>query len=686
MNIQNNDLQLLTIPQLMRKHFFIPDYQRGYRWGRDQIYQLLEDLWKYFKNGIGHPTGFYCLQPIVVKVCTQETMEKYKLEELSSFYTQDVSDGPRDDVWYEVIDGQQRLTTIRILLAYCKYWAFNSDIPFTLTYATRPELRDIFDCIRIRPYEKDVSIAPEFSYLNVDVEYVKECAEFILAWFRDDSQVEANKINGIQQFLGNFYNDSSKDVSVQVIWYETKESTDARDIFERLNNLKVPLSSSELIRAMFLSENSVYSFDFSKQQESLPEDRKAEIREEDRRRKQGSINAKWDEIEHFFHNDRFWAFITNKDAASYRNRIEILFDFISKKYSQKISQAVASDRLFTYLHFEKHKKDLWDLWMEVIKYYDTIRFWFEDKDYYHKIGYLIHEKHDDILIDLLEFANSDDHKKSMFEKKLNDEIRNTVKTDKKFSELTYEDDHNILKSLLLLYNIEYTRQHSSGEKDLGLDVERKYFKQTPWFPFYLYKEVEKKGSWTLEHIHAQSSVCLDANKRAEWRDWIAYTIVARGKMLNPSQKVIELIEDLKKEKAVLDEELKSNVAKENYEKIVDLFKRDLDLWSEGKAYTVMHELSNLTLLSGDINSGLGKGAFSMKQQYINKSLADGRYIPVCTAKVFLKHYYPKESNKSGDLQSDLLSQQTLTWDDQDRTCYLNDIKEVLGTFFDQDKF
>ena len=47
--ISNNDLQLLAIPQLMRKHFFIPDYQRGYRWEEKQVYQLLEDLWKYFK-------------------------------------------------------------------------------------------------------------------------------------------------------------------------------------------------------------------------------------------------------------------------------------------------------------------------------------------------------------------------------------------------------------------------------------------------------------------------------------------------------------------------------------------------------------------------------------------------------------------------------------------------------------
>ena len=97
----------------------------------------------------------------------------------------------------------------------------------------------------------------------------------------------------------------------------------------------------------------------------------------------------------------------------------------------------------------------------------------------------------------------------------------------------------------------------------------------------------------------------------------------------------------------------------------------------------MHQLSNLALLSGDINSGIGKGSFSLKQQYINKCLADGRYIPICTGRVFLKHYYPASKDSE---QSELLQQQFMTWDDQDRACYLEDIKFVLGNYFELEKF
>lgn len=676
-DIQNNDLQLLSIPQLMKKHFFIPDYQRGYRWEEKQIYQLLEDLWKYFKDGMKKPSGFYCLQPIVAKKCSQETIEKYHLPCLTSIEPYDNEEdakknGPRNDTWYEIIDGQQRLTTIRILLAFYKAVnPFGKCDFYELRYATRPEFKDIFSSIVIDPANRTSSISKDFTFHNIDVEYVKNCTKAIIYWFSEDSFVESNKFNKIVEFLSNFYNDASQDVNVQVIWYETTERTDTRDVFERLNNLKVPLSSSELIRAIFLSDTAQYKCTLTEIQKAFPEPRQQEIRDEDKKRKQSSINAKWDEIEHFFRNDQVWGFITEKDASEYRNRIEILFDLMSEKYSTNDSSA-EKDRLHTFLWFDSQNKDLWDLWGDVVKYYDTIRFWHEDRNYYHKIGYLIHEKHDSILVSLLKFANSNQNKRSAFNAELDKQIRATIGTSEKFSDLSYDDarDYKVLKSLLFLYNVEYSRLLKNGEL----------------FNFDQYKTVEKKGQWTLEHIHAQNSECLDATDRKEWRDWIAYTIAARKSIINPTPEILSFISELEAEKAVLDKEFETKVFREKYESIVVLFKKDLDLWSGGQAYTVLHQLSNLALLSGDINSGIGKGSFSAKQQYINKCIADGRFIPICTKRVFLKHYYDAEKHSKTDEASNLLNQQLYTWDDKDRACYLEDIKKVLSTYFASDKF
>ncbi|GAB3841671.1 DUF262 domain-containing protein [Hymenobacter jeollabukensis] len=81
-----NTIGLKGIVDLIDLNFLVPQYQRGYRWTKTQVIELLEDL-LHFKES-APPNTFYCLQPVLVK--------------------------RRGDQW-EVIDGQQRLTTIYIL-------------------------------------------------------------------------------------------------------------------------------------------------------------------------------------------------------------------------------------------------------------------------------------------------------------------------------------------------------------------------------------------------------------------------------------------------------------------------------------------------------------------------------------------------------------------------------------------
>ena len=212
-SIHTNNLKLLAIPQLMGKHFFIPDYQRGYKWEKDQVYALLKDLWRYFKSG--KLNDFYCLQPIVVKQCSIETIDKYQLPDISDLpeYDEDdkEKDGPKNNVWYEVIDGQQRLTTIRVLIAFHKVRNFSNDTPYELRYATRDGLHKIFDSLIINVQEKVVSVDPVFKHNEyVDVEYIKDCAENIIKWFDDDNEVDTHKYNELGSFLTNFYMDQSK--------------------------------------------------------------------------------------------------------------------------------------------------------------------------------------------------------------------------------------------------------------------------------------------------------------------------------------------------------------------------------------------------------------------------------------------------------------------------------------------
>ena len=92
--------------------FFVPDYQRGYRWGTSEVELLLNDI---TENGKQHGQNYY-LQPIVVKAIGKNN--------------------------YELIDGQQRLTTLYLILSYLRKQLPSARIRYDITYETRKETHD----------------------------------------------------------------------------------------------------------------------------------------------------------------------------------------------------------------------------------------------------------------------------------------------------------------------------------------------------------------------------------------------------------------------------------------------------------------------------------------------------------------------------------------------------------------
>lgn len=91
----------ISVANLIKEapHFIIPSYQRGYRWERKQVTDLLNDLRQFVTDGNSKNSCYY-LQPIVIKKASWKN-----------------ADGNNIDGW-EVLDGQQRLTTMYLLLQY----------------------------------------------------------------------------------------------------------------------------------------------------------------------------------------------------------------------------------------------------------------------------------------------------------------------------------------------------------------------------------------------------------------------------------------------------------------------------------------------------------------------------------------------------------------------------------------
>ena len=644
-----NYLELLAIPELCNKNFFIPDYQRGYRWGEIQIRQMLEDIYCfiYDKNAAG---SFYCLQPVVVKKMTPDEVAANKLE--SAF---------DNNTWYEVIDGQQRLTTIRIILALeSRIDRFNK-MRFNMYYQTRPELGKLFDKLGI--YEENERFIVKFDNDNdqcndIDSWHIHNAANKILDWFQNGSGYFKPSI---QEFKGGFYenfsNTKEKDKSVQVIWYELCDKSDPYEMFKRLNDKSISLNNAELIRGMFLSDSAVY-----KGEELLlsqfDEDVRPIVEKRELARKQSHIIEEWDIIEKQLWDDKFWSFIKKeKNSDEYSCRIEYIFDLISKKTSNQ------KDSLYTYLEFDGMLKsgavkDLWDLWLKVETYFSLLMAWYNDRYYYHKIGFLTTELGSSVLIEMLSESTNVSKKefKKTIEGRINSAIHDKKKPGRKILDYTYKDDYNMLKRVLFLYNVETTYKQ-------GLE----------FFPFERYKDYE----WTLEHIHAQNSERIDHSIKDKWVEWFDENkkVLERLSSRLPNDENLKLLISFFNNEYNRLINYKDKYTFNDVTKVFDLvLKYFNDLSAQEGTPTVRHGISNMALLSGSTNASIGNSVFEVKRQMIMDDDARGNYIPLCTRKVFLKYYNKNDKN--------FTVQQNFYWSDKDRKHYLEDIKEVLKPYID----
>lgn len=193
---QNN--QPKSIKELENYKFFVPSYQRGYRWRDREITALLEDIWD-FANA-KQERNFYCLQPIVIK-----------------------QNGKK----YNVIDGQQRLTTIFLIVKFLD----KKDL-FALEYQTRRNSAEFL---------KNIDNKIDEQSNNIDFFHFVNAYKIITNFFAD------KETNDRKKFADTLLN------NCKVLWYEAQEKEN--DVFIRLNIGKIPLLEAENIKALFLSKN-----------------------------------------------------------------------------------------------------------------------------------------------------------------------------------------------------------------------------------------------------------------------------------------------------------------------------------------------------------------------------------------------------------------------------------------------
>ena len=515
--------------------FFVPSYQRGYRWGQDEVLRLLNDV---YTNGKKN----YCLQPVVVR---------------------------KSGDTYELIDGQQRLTTLYLIYRYMKNVnpMFISEPAFNLTYQTRENSEEFLRTVDLSRREE-----------NIDFWFIANAYETIQKWFEVDLQLRFIHI------LEYFKED------VKIIWYEVGENEDAISLFTRLNIGKIPLTSAELVKAMFLSSDASGTVD---------------------RKKQEEISLQWDNMEKELHDDSLWYFLTNRTNARYQTRIDLILDLISDRPADN------REKYYTVFKIDELGKTmpLDDLWRKIQQTFLVLKDWYENHELYHKIGYLIASEKM-TLQDI--YKVSIGKTKQGFRASLDSYIRQSIFIQNNYADLSYEKkpDYDRISTLLLLFNVESVRQN--GE-------------HTQWFPFDKFKFDSKgKVSWSLEHIHAQQSEGLRTQEM--WKEWLSLHI--------PS--VRSVTEDTE-----LPDAMQAAIDKPKLERTEfdSLQQRVIELLSVQGNAEYLHSISNLALLRSDDNAALNNSTFDVKRNLIVRMDKEGQYIPFCTKMVFLKYYTPSEDNQ-----------------------------------------
>lgn len=224
---KTNDENMFSVGEVFcNDTYVIPIYQRNYDWGDEQIRQLIQDVFDHAQQNKD-----------------EQNKSKYYIGSLVVWKRGET--GP-----YEVVDGQQRLTTLLILLTVL--WQHNTPVPqpnaqkltfeesrahASATLATLCATKDV----------KDVSVLPE----NYSVS-MYEAYQSMMGLLRSIIQEhgageQSDEDTQIRDFCTYLLND------VHIFRVTLPEKTDLNHYFEVMNNRGEQLEQHEVVKANLLS-------------------------------------------------------------------------------------------------------------------------------------------------------------------------------------------------------------------------------------------------------------------------------------------------------------------------------------------------------------------------------------------------------------------------------------------------
>ncbi|WP_293924768.1 DUF262 domain-containing protein [Sphingobacterium sp. UBA6320] len=550
--------------------FYIGAYQRGYKWKsstkNDQVPQLLLDTYDAYVSNAPE----YYLQYITVKKSAQ------------------------DRRMLEVVDGQQRLTTINLLLYVIKaqYPSSFDNIAEDKLSFERYKGRDIFD--EILTLTEDNILLKE----HQDLFYLYHAKVCIIKFLNAIGEED------VRGYYNYFLND------VKIIINLEDEFTSAEEIFSNLNNNKVDLTNYELIKGLLFTK--------STRNETMYQSF-VEIQEERNR-----IANKWDSINNWFmHEERNMLFFDKfrmKNNKEEKKGINSILHLAEPIVLEKIDQNLISEKFLYENHGEKGSENEFELFnlyndsistheqahgklVEIQQISKRLSNWYEDNELYNLIGYYVYcggniktiyqLGKSDLLDELYKFIVKSILKVEESNLRTSNIHRFYNKTDltNQVANLDYLNDRKLLNKIFLAINV-FPLINKSG--NLQIDFSTR-------FNF----DVFRKQKWTIEHIYPQN---LDTSEcdELEFKEWFIQKASEKGE--------VELLKKLK---------LGIRLTKNERNKLAT---------SEVEEHTI----GNLTLLRSDDNSALSNCIFPLKRILLLDRIAKGSFVPPHTVKIVSK--------------------------------------------------
>ncbi|HJV84714.1 MAG TPA: DUF262 domain-containing protein [Noviherbaspirillum sp.] len=597
--MSDTNIRLVAINDILGKPFYVPAYQRGYRWTERQVINLLDDLSEFAVAAEDQDrTAFYCLQPVVVLL--------------------------RDDGSWELVDGQQRLTTIFLILRRLDgFLQMMGKQRFTLTFETRESSAKFLE-----------EVDPGREKENIDFYHICKADRAIEDWF-------AGQDGSYKMKLAQCLTNTDKiGKNARVIWYELPRHEDAVLAFTRLNVGKIPLTNAELVRALFLRESN-----FNPVTSHL---------------ERTAIAQEWDAIEKTLQNNEVWYFLHDGTKIP-PSRIEYLFQLIAREADRPSGEAQDNYGTFYFYH-EKLSGPGTAVaaeWLMVKQYFMRLEEWFSDRILYHLVGFLVHDGDD--LVEIRKAADGPSKtgfrrtlKQRIFERLMNRQLRVHAQPADleahiaaELERLDYEAStgKKKIRSVLLLFNIATLLQN----RDANLR-----------FPFDRFKE----ESWDLEHIRAVATG--RPNGQPERRKWINDL----HEYFAWSEEASALRDEVEQQfQELRDQDGPTRDGPERFNRLYDAV---LQHFGESDEMAVENGIGNLTLLDSATNRGYKNAVFPVKRKQIIDRDKDGVFVPLCTKNVFMKCYSKKLDNM-------------LFWTAGDMANYQSAIAHTLATFFCSDE-